>query len=638
LSHANPVIRSGYVAAVIAVGITTVLWSVFEIRSAPPATDWIVLVALTVLAGCFNVKLPSLPANLSVSETFIFTAVLLFGPAAGTLTVLVDALVVSFWTKSTRRTVGRFLFNVTAPAISIRIAAEAFFSVSGLTPGFVGDAEIGRLLLPVMGLAIVYFLVNTALIAVAIRTDGGQIPFGLWRRNLPAVSINYFLGSSIAIFMVAFADGINLAVLGIIVPILLVSYYTFRTSMGRLEDANRHVRHINELYLSTIEALAMAVDAKDQITHGHIRRVQVYATQLAERLGVTDAQQLRAIEAAALLHDMGKLAIPEYILNKPGKLTIAEFEKMKRHADIGADLLSSISFPYPVVPIVRHHHENWDGSGYPSGLSGHDIPLGARILSVVDCFDALTSDRPYRPRMSDEESFAILRERSAKMYDPLVVDTFIRVFAEISPLAIQAGQQARSFMPTLSGTPGGGPLQQIRTNAEQTTLLEECALALRHATSRREATEIAAQFVGMLTPASVCASFEYSAADDLLTCTHSAGDTTVSLTGLAIKKGERTTGWAAAHDTLMANSPASLDLVERATLFSPPLKTALVAPLTREGRLLGVLSVYSSTGEVFTDDHQYAMERIAAAFGQTIHNLTVASSGSPTHIHAHTGR
>jgi putative nucleotidyltransferase with HDIG domain len=628
VSRANHSIRSLYQAAVIVVGFGVVAASVLQIRSGPPAVDWLVLVALTVLAGCFTVKLPSVPANLSVSETFIFTSVLLFGPAAGTLTVLVDALVVSFWTKSTRRTPQRFLFNATAPAISIRIAAEFFFYASGVAPGVVGDSDISRLVLPILGLAVLYFAVNTALVAGAMWSDGRTIPLDQWRRNLPAVSINYFLGSSIAIFMVAFADGINLAVVGIIVPILLVSYFTFRTSMGRLEDANRHVQHINELYLSTIEALAMAVDAKDQITHGHIRRVQVYATQLATRLGVTDEQQLRAIEAAALLHDMGKLAIPEYILNKPGKLTAAEFEKMKRHADIGADLLSSISFPYPVVPIVRHHHENWDGTGYPSGVSAHDIPLGARILSVVDCFDALTSDRPYRPRMSDEESFAILRERSGRMYDPLVVDTFINVFPEISPLAIQAGQQARSFLPTLSGTTGINPLQQIRTNAEQATLLEECALALRHATSRREAIEVAAQFVAMLTPASVCAAFEYSSIDDLLTCTHSAGDTTVSLVGLSIKNGERTTGWAVAHDTLMANSPASLDLMERANMFDPPLKTALVAPLTLNGKLLGALSVYSSTGELFSDDHQYAMERIAAAFAQVIRELSSPATDS----------
>ena len=167
------------------------------------------------------------------------------------------------------------------------------------------------------------------------------------------------------------------------------------------------------LYLSTIEALAMAVDAKDQITHGHIRRVQVYAVELAKRLGVHEERQLRAIETAALLHDMGKLAIPEHILNKPGKLTDAEFDKMKRHADIGADLLSSVRFPYPVVPIVRHHHEAWDGSGYPSGIARTDIPLGARILSVVDCFDA-HSDRPYRPRLEKDEAFRIWLNEAAQ--------------------------------------------------------------------------------------------------------------------------------------------------------------------------------------------------------------------------------
>ena len=119
------------------------------------------------------------------------------------------------------------------------------------------------------------------------------------------------------------------------------------------------------------------------VTHGHIRRVQTYAVGLAQHIGIKDDELIRAIEAAALLHDMGKLAIPEYILNKPGPLTPAEFERMKLHASIGADILSSINFPYPVVPIVRHHHENWDGSGYPSGLSGTSIPIGARILSVV---------------------------------------------------------------------------------------------------------------------------------------------------------------------------------------------------------------------------------------------------------------
>jgi putative nucleotidyltransferase with HDIG domain len=614
LSSATRPLRSVYLAAVVLVGLLVVARSLWELALHPPGFEWLVLVALTVLAGCFTIKLPSLPANLSVSETFVFTSVLLFGSAAGTITVVLDALVISFWMKTARSTPGRLLFNATGPAIAIRAAGDGFFLASGTLPGQINRADLGHVVLPVFGLALLYFAFNSCLIAGAMATDRGSAAIKMWRRNLPAVSINYFVGSSIAMFIAAYTDEINLAVLGIIVPILLVSYLTFRTSMGRLEDANRHVSHINELYLSTIEALAMAVDAKDQITHGHIRRVQVYATQLAKKLGVTDEQQLRAIEAAALLHDMGKLAIPEYILNKPGKLTPAEFEKMKRHADIGADLLSSISFPYPVVPIVRHHHENWNGAGYPSRLSGHDIPLGARILSVVDCFDALTSDRPYRPMLSYEDSFQILKERRGTMYDPLVVDTFIAVFPEISPAAVRAGQQARSLMPTFnSDAAAAGPLQQIRTSAAQATLVNECAQALRYTTSIREALDVTAQFVSLLIPpASLCALFQYQPDADTLTCIHCAGDD--SIKGLVIKNGERTTGWAVAHATVMANSPASLDLGERTHSLSTRFRSAMVAPLRRDGKILGALSVYSATLEPFTDDHQYAIERIASGF------------------------
>jgi putative nucleotidyltransferase with HDIG domain len=209
------------------------------------------------------------------------------------------------------------------------------------------------------------------------------------------------------------------------VPLLIISYLTYHTSLARIEDANRHVDELNHLYLSTIETLAMAIDAKDQITHGHIRRVPEYSVALARQMGVNDGNLIRAIEAASLLHDMGKLAVPEHILNKPGKLTSSEFDIMKTHSSVGADILAAIEFRYPVVPIVRHHHENWDGTGYPDGLIGTDIPIGARILSVTDCFDALTSDRPYRKKLSESEAVAILQERRGTMYDPLVVDVFI---------------------------------------------------------------------------------------------------------------------------------------------------------------------------------------------------------------------
>ena len=256
----------------------------------------------------------------------------------------------------------------------------------------------------------------------------------------------------------------SLAAAIVVLPLLVVLHLTLRSSFGRLDDASKHLQHLDRLYLSTVETLAMAIDAKDDVTHSHVRRVQAYALGLARALGVTDEPTLKGIEAAALLHDTGKLAVPEHILNKPGKLSEAEFEQMKRHVDVGADILSLVDFPYPVVPIVRCHHENWDGTGYPRGVAGPDIPIGARILSVVDCFDALTSDRPYRSALSTDAAFDILRARRGTMYEPLVVDTFIRVHLELvnQMESFPAHDALRQITRSVAG-PGPAPVAMVVT-------------------------------------------------------------------------------------------------------------------------------------------------------------------------------
>ena len=232
-------------------------------------------------------------------------------------------------------------------ALAISLAAALLGWLLPIAPA--ASAPLEQLLLPVLVFALAYFGINSWLIAIAVALEQRKSPVLIWRTNFLWLSLNYLGGASVALVLVSYTREINLTAFGVIVPLLVVRYLTFRTSWGRIEDADRHVAQVNELYLSTIETLAMAVDAKDQITHGHIRRVQVFAVELARRLGVNEEQQLQGIATAAPLHDMGKLAIPEHILNKPGKLTDAEFDKMKRHSDIGADLLSSVKFPYPVV-------------------------------------------------------------------------------------------------------------------------------------------------------------------------------------------------------------------------------------------------------------------------------------------------
>ena len=362
----------------------------------------------------------------------------------------------------------------------------------------------------------------------------------------------------------------------------------------------------------------MAIDAKDQITHGHIRRVQHYAVGLAGRMGITGAAQLKAIEAASLLHDMGKLAVPEYILNKPGKLTPAEFEKMKLHASVGAEILSAIDFPYPVVPIVRHHHENWDGTGYPDGIRGSDIPIGARILSVVDCFDALTSDRPYRPRLSDAESIAILQQRRGTMYRP----TRCRhISGKLSDLAPSDTLESRNHqtVPALVTDPhftdpnvgGANALDNISSSSEEMVVLFDLVRSLATVTTASELTDLVASHVRRIIPASSCVLFLYNSANDDLIAIHATGEHSSHFNGLRMRRGERLTGWVAANKQTIVNSDPVLDLGEMSRNLRPRLRSCLSVPVFHEEVLGGVLSLYSIETQAFSENHRRVSELVA---------------------------
>lgn len=612
--HFSELSRVGrlYLCAVIGAGTLAITYSTLVLVEQPAGWDWLILAALVVLSGSFSIKVPSVSARLSVSEAFVFAAVLLFGPHVGTVIVALDSLILTSWLRRSSRSALRAVFNMASGALAISLAAGL---LGWLLPVFpAASAPLEQLLIPVLVFALAYFGINSWLIAVAVALEQHKSPVTIWRTNFLWLSLNYLGGASVALVLVSYTREINLTAFGVIVPLLVVLYLTFRTSWGRIEDADRHVAQVNELYLSTIETLAMAVDAKDQITHGHIRRVQVFAVELAKRLGVNEQRQLQGIATAALLHDMGKLAIPEHILNKPGKLTDAEFDKMKRHADIGADLLSSVKFPYPVVPIVRHHHEHWDGGGYPAGISGTDIPLGARILSVVDCFDALTSDRPYRPRLSVDEAFDIIRKQRGSTYDPLIVDTFIRSYPEIAPSAIQAGQEARSVIDVdVLANDDPVPLREIRATGSVGVVLEACSRQIATSRSMEDVVSAVAQSLRQLTPATIYALFLYDKTADLLKCFTSSGDPRRLLDGLTIRVGERVTGWVAANRRTSVNSDASLDLVQIATFFTPPLRSTISTPLSAGDALVGVLTAYSTQREAFDDSHRYAFERVAAA-------------------------
>lgn len=435
-----PTLAVAFVTAVSAAGVVAVCTSAARLLSAETPTAWLLFAILTIASGMLTLKVPSIETRFSVSEAFAFASVLLFGPEVGVITLALDGIRISVRWRMTRT---QTLFNFANLGLSMWAAGHAFFAMSGGGPLYGGAAPRSIVVVNVAVMAMVYFAVNTGLTASAIGLSQARSVRGVWTEHYWPLVPSYVAGASVALLLVLAFREVQFTAIALIVPLLVICYLTFQSSFGRLEDSKHHVEHLNRLLLSTVETLATAIDAKDEVTHDHVRRVQQGTLALARVMGVTDATTLQAIEAAALLHDTGKIAVPEHILNKPGRLTPAEFEKMKRHAPIGAEILSSIEFPYPVVPIVRHHHESWDGTGYPDGLIGTAIPLGARILSVVDCFDALTSDRPYRRRMTDLQALAIVKERRGTMYDPAVVDAFIADYTRIMPLLIRRPTRLR---------------------------------------------------------------------------------------------------------------------------------------------------------------------------------------------------
>jgi diguanylate cyclase (GGDEF)-like protein/putative nucleotidyltransferase with HDIG domain len=618
-----------YLFVVMLAGTVAVTASFHELLSSGVDERWAILALLTLLSGSATVRLPSVQATISVSETFVFTSVLLFGPAAGTVTVALDALVMSFWLARRKPELQRLLFNMAAAPLSVWIAAKIFFAVAGVPPIAQQVAlepnetiDIARLVGPLLLFTVIYFLLNSWFIALAIQFEQRISATRVWRENLLWLSLNYFGGASVAILLAASTRNLNITLL-VIVPLLLVLYFTFKTALGRVEDANKHLERVNELYLATIETLAMAIDAKDQITHGHLRRVQIYAVELAKAVGIRDSSLIKAVEAAALLHDMGKLAVPEYILNKPGPLTPAEFEKIKVHASVGADILSSIDFPYPVVPIVRHHHESWDGTGYPAGLSGADIPLGARVLAVVDCFDALTSDRPYRPRLSDSEATKILLERRGTMYDPLVVDAFVKLQPniDVAPTAAADKRNALEAITEASGTPVGADpsrFEEISSSSEEMLALYDLARGLSEQLDQADAVEVISKHLRRIVPASWCVFYLYDLQSDELIASHAFGENAGLVLGLRIPLGERSSGWVAANRQTILNSDPVLDLGEIARSMQPRLRSCLGTPLVADERLIGVLALYSGARDAFTEDHRRVLEVVSRQVSKTI--------------------
>jgi len=489
-------------------------------------------------------------------------------------------------------------------------------------------------------------------VAVVIALCEGRSLHGIWTETY-FWSLPYYLIGAVIVCLLNYSKryiGWQNALL--VLPIMYGIYRSYLLYLGRLEDQKKrveveerhvevekhHVEEVCALHLRTIEGLALAIDAKDHTTHEHLHRVRTYAVEIAKELGLSETE-MDALRAAALLHDIGKLAVPDHIINKPGRLTPEEFEKMKIHPIVGADILEKVAFPYPVAPIVRAHHEKWDGSGYPDGLKGEEIPIGARILAVVDCLDALASDRQYRNALQLSDAMKIIVAECGTSFDPRVVEVLQRRYCEMEVSAVRSLAEARRDLLSFSYKVDRGErpatgfelelnhrrgsqadfLSSIASARQEAHTLFELSQDLGNSLSLDETFSLVAMRLRKLVPYDSIVAFIRKG--DLLMPEFVSGENFRLLSSLAIPVGTGLCGWVAQNSRPIVNGNPS---VEHGFAFDPTraleLRSALVVPLEGVSGLVGVLALYRAEPEAFTNDHLRILQVITSKVALFIEN------------------
>ncbi len=598
---------------------------------------FVVLFVLSSVTSAFKVNLPLARSGstMSVSYAVDFLCLLLLGPRQTMLVAAASAWSQCTFRMSEKNPVYRTLFSMACLTITVQVAGLVFVGLGGI-PGHL-RLSLNEMAKPLVGAALTYFLVNTFLVATAIGLSTRQNVVQVWKENFLWSFPSYFVGAAaaggVALIMNS-ASGYWVAPLG--AAPLYLTYRTYKIYLGRIEDEQRHVQQMSDLHLATVEALALAIDAKDQTAQTHIRRVQSYAAGLARAVGMTE-NDVQGVRTAALLHDIGKLAVPEHILSKPGPLTQEEFQKIRVHPQVGAEIIAAVPFPYPVSPLILSHHERWDGKGYPSGLKGDEIPLGARILAVVDYYDALTSERPYHKAMTSEAALGLLKQEAGKALDPALVNKFIELFPDLQAEAEATPQTVRTLSLNPAQGEVGRPAAGFSHEPSTKNVFEDIALAHREIYALYEIAQAMGTSLGVadtmalissklsnLVPFSCCALFLQDEENETLRCRFATGTDAELIQLLTVRNGQGLTGWVARNRRPLVNARPTADF-EAAGLESTAtsLRSALVCPLVFNDRFIGTLAVYHVDAGCYTDDHRRLLDRVCEQAAAVIYNSIV---------------
>lgn len=619
-----------------------------KMATAYPSHSWLrfaVYLIAVLLSSGLKVYLPKGDGSMSVNFPFILLSIVQFsiGQAIALAAISVFA---------------QCRFKVLKPFTVVQIGFNVANVITSTTLTWLTFEWLTRLhleLAPALAIAVTtYFFANTIPVALAIAWSKDEPPFGLWRREFPWYLPLYLVGAVLAAaaHLISLHFGWTTSLL--LIPMVYTIHRAYRSQMKAIRDRQEHIEEVEALQLRTIEGLAMAIEAKDLNTHEHLLRVRVYVSEIGSAMGLPK-DQMQALLIASFLHDIGKLAVPEHIINKPGKLTPEEFEKMKIHPLVGADILARVRFPYPVVPIVRSHHEAWDGSGYPDGLKGEEIPVGARILTVVDCFDALASDRPYRKAMPLEKAMEFVNGKAGSQFDPKIVAILNARYIELEHMAREqrgglerlnsqievwrgvapsAGFQVDNVRPEsdqlrelTAGNMASAPsdfsvdfLSLIAEANREAQAIFEMSQTLGSSLSPNETISVMSSRLRRLIPFDCFA--VYLKIGDALSLQYIDGDGAHCFSSKRAPIGEGLSGWVAECGKAILNgNPKVEPHYDVDPSSSIQLASALSLPLLDlTKQVFGVLTVYSIEANAYSRDHMRILQAVESKFSLSLEN------------------
>ena len=627
-----------FVGITVSLGMVVLGYSLLHWQS-QDLTRFACYLIVAVLASGLKVQLPGIDGTMSVNFLFILLGVLELSLPETLVIGCTATLVQSVWQARKRLDPVKVLFNVAG--MMANACSLTYMTYHSLSGRFGSNKPI-----LLMMAALVFFFANTLPISLVIALTEGKSSRKVWSECY-FWSFPYYLVGAAAVGLVGIVNrsaGWQTSLL--VLPLIYWVYRSYRLYLGRLEAEKervevekRHVEQIASLNMRTIEALALAIEAKDHTTHTHLQRVRTYAVEMARELNLGE-EQIEALRAAALLHDIGKLAVPEQIINKPGKLTPEEFEKMKVHPIVGAEILERVAFPYPVAPIVRSHHERWDGSGYPEGLAGEQIPIGARILAAVDCLDALASHRQYRPALPLAEAMEKVKEKAGSWFDPKIVSILEHRFIELERTAQMSEDTAattglsRSVRverglapaagfertePSHSGVENADFLTSIASARQEAQTMFELSQDLGVSLSLSETLSVLSMRLRKMIPYDSIAVFVNR--NGWLLPELVSGDNFRALSSLKIRVGQGLCGWVAENSKPIVNGNPEVEVGFMADpTKQTPLKSALVVPLEGLNGVVGVLAMYQATRDAFTPDHLRILLAVASKVALSVEN------------------